>query len=235
MIEKIVSEDDDMIKNNTLNIFLNPYSYLLLRKRREILKYCDKIMIDGQFLVNIINLFLGKKMKRKSFDMTSLAPIVFEKASRDKDCVYLIGSEKNSINKAVERFKKRFPELDICGYRDGYFQSIIERKETIDNIVLLNPSIVIVGMGTPLQEKFLVDLKEAGWSGSGYTCGGFFHQTAKKITYYPKWANKLHLRWVYRIIDEPKLFRRYTIDYSKFLFVFIYDVIKYKRAKNFMN
>lgn len=37
----------------------------------------------------------------------------------------------------------------------------------------LNPDLVVVGMGAPLQEKFLVDLVGLGWRGRGYTCGVF--------------------------------------------------------------
>ena len=103
--------------------------------------------------------------------------------------------------------------------------------KAIEIILALKPSIVVVGMGTPRQEQFLVDLKEAGYNGTGYTCGGFFHQTAGKMDYYPNWADKFHLRWLYRIIDEPKLFKRYTVDYSWFLVVFLYDVIKYRISK----
>jgi len=214
-----------------VNTFLNPFSYLMLRKEKQLVKHFDSIMLDGQFLVRMIQIFIGKKMMRRSFDMTSLAPITFIDATEQSLTVYLIGSDENSISKAVQRLKERFPHLQICGWRNGFLCSSKERNEAVDTICQLAPAIVVVGMGTPHQEQFLVDLKEAGWSGAGYTCGGFFHQTAKKICYYPKWADEYQLRWLYRIIDEPKLFRRYTIGYSWFLIVFLYDVIKYKLHK----
>jgi N-acetylglucosaminyldiphosphoundecaprenol N-acetyl-beta-D-mannosaminyltransferase len=84
---------------------------------------------------------------------------------------------------------------------------------------------VIVGMGAVLQEKFLLTLRSLNWQGAGYTCGGFFHQTADTITYYPKIIDQLQLRWAYRIFKEPKLFLRYSIQYPKFIFILLFDTL----------
>ena len=116
--------------------------------------------------------------------------------------------------------------LNVLRYRDGYF-SDKEREDELDLLIKDNPDIVIVGMGTPLQEFFLRDLRELGWQGTGFTCGGYLHQSSNGIDYYPKLIDKLNLRWLYRIYDEPKLFKRYTVDYSKFIFLFAYDVFGY--------
>lgn len=217
------------------NTFLNPYSYLMLRREKHLVNHFESIMIDGQFLVYMIHLFLGKKLERRSFDMTSLAPIVFKNASESGDNLFFIGSDANSINRAVERFKLRYPRLQICGWRNGYFRSSMERKDAVNVICQLSPAIVVVGMGTPRQEQFLIELRESGWVGTGFTCGGFFHQTARRIDYYPKWANKCHLRWMYRIIDEPKLIRRYAFDYTCFLMVFLYDILRCKFQKSVLS
>ena len=83
-------------------------------------------------------------------------------------------------------------------------------------------------MGTPLQEQFLIDLQKSGWVGKGYTCGGFLHQTANGIQYYPKWINRLGLRAFYRMYDEPQLIKRYFIDYPQAICIIVFDIIKYK-------
>jgi N-acetylglucosaminyldiphosphoundecaprenol N-acetyl-beta-D-mannosaminyltransferase len=83
-------------------------------------------------------------------------------------------------------------------------------------------------MGVPLQEEFLIDLRDTGWTGTGYTCGGFFHQSARKLEYYPRLFDKLQLRWLYRMIQEPRLAKRYLLDYPKFVFIFIWDYIQWR-------
>ncbi len=210
--------------------FLNPFSYLQIRKNRHLAKPMTNIAIDGGLLVLLLRLFMGWKVKRISFDMTSLAPVVFKAAEKTGKKVYLIGSQPGEIEGAVEKISAEFPGMNIVRFRDGYF-SDEEREQELILLSSLKPDIVVVGMGTPLQEQFLIDLRSAGWAGTGFTCGGFLHQTAKGIQYYPGWIDKLNLRWMYRIYDEPKLFKRYTLDYTKFLFVFFYDVIRYKLTK----
>lgn len=65
-------------------------------------------------------------------------------------------------------------------------------------------------MGILMQERFLLKVKEAGFKGIGFTCGGFIHQTAKnEIDYYPEWVNRMNVRFVYRMYKEPHTRKRY--------------------------
>ena len=211
--------------------FLNPYSYLLARKHKNLFLEFDLIYIDGFFLVKTLKIFGVADVKRKSFDMTSLALKVFNDAIQSSKSIYFIGTNPAAIELAVNNIRSHFPELKIIGYRDGYFNGNTDRERALTTISELYPDIVVCGMGTPLQEKFLLDLKNYGWHGMGYTCGGFLHQIANKVDYYPKWIDKYNLRWVYRIYDEPKLFKRYFIDYPIFVLVFVWDYINYKMVK----
>jgi len=212
------------ISDETLVTFLNPYSYLLARKHIHLFDKFDLIYIDGIALVKFLGLFGFSGVERKSFDMTSLAPIVFEDAVTTLKTVYLIGAMPNLIDKSVENLKSIYPGLSIVGCRHGFFDDPGEREKTVNEIVGINPDIIICGMGVPLQEQFLVDLKGHGWKGVGYTCGGFIHQMAKRVDYYPVWSNKYNLRWLYRIYDEPKLLKRYMWEYPKFVIYFMYDI-----------
>jgi N-acetylglucosaminyldiphosphoundecaprenol N-acetyl-beta-D-mannosaminyltransferase len=108
--------------------------------------------------------------------------------------------------------------MDIVFYRHGFFSSEMDRQACLQSVKEMNPQLVVVGMGTPLQECFLVDLVSVGWKGRGYSCGGYFHQLGgdNRSNYYPNWMNRFHLRWLYRIWDEPKLLSRYFIVYPSF-------------------
>lgn len=216
-------------ESGKLYSFLNPYSYNIARKHKAIYKEIDVLFFDGIGMVYPLRFFSFCRLhiKRVSFDMTSLAPIVFDYSIKNNKSVYLIGTKQELIEKAVEHIKENFPDLNILGYRNGYM-SKESYAETLTDITQLNPDIVIAGMGALLQEKFLVDLRHQGWKGTGFTCGGFFHQTSKRLIYYPTLMNWLNLRWLYRIYDEPKRLKLYTIDYIKFLFLFLYDLIVFK-------
>ena len=176
-----------------------------------------------QFLLTLF----GIRVKRESFDMTSLAPVLFNKAIQQNKSIYFIGTEPDIIADTIKNIKNTYPKLNICGFRHGYF-SQDERDIVIKKIFQLAPDYVICGMGTPLQEYFLLDLKKEGWSGEGFTCGGFLHQTANRIIYYPEWINRFGLRAFYRMYDEPKLIKRYFIDYPKAVVFILYDLVRFR-------
>lgn len=209
---------------NGLSIFLNPYSYLMLRKS-DVIDKVDWIMIDGGLLLIILRIF-GVKAKRASFDMTSMAPMVFNDSIQQEKEIYFIGSSEQNIVKFIKIIQANFPMLKIKGYRNGYFSSENEKKHAVKEIADKKPDVVIIGMGTPLQEQFLLTLKKKGWKGDGYTCGGFIHQTTTKLNYYPHFFNKYNLRWLYRMYDEPKLIKRYIINYPKSICLLIFDFVK---------
>jgi N-acetylglucosaminyldiphosphoundecaprenol N-acetyl-beta-D-mannosaminyltransferase len=218
-----LSLDFEMKKGITS--FVNPYSMLLLKKD-VVTDQVDYWYIDGSLLVNTFNVLFRKNYKRFSFDNTSLAPIVFKFAKENHLKVAVIGTKEEYINVAVTNIEKTHG-LNITYYRNGYFNSETERLECFRQIIE-KIDIVVCGMGTPYQEEFLIELTDYGWNGYGFTCGGFLHQTAQKPDYYPPLFDKLNIRWIYRIIDEPRLIKRYLVLYPVFLVRFFYYLIKQK-------
>lgn len=226
----------DKTTEGKLHTFVNLYSYSILRNDSKTVLAIDNILIDGQLMVSVLKILRIASLHRKSFDMTSLAADVFSAAEATGKSVYLIGTTPSSIKLAVVNITKRFPKLIISGYHHGYLQGNEDSSKVIDKIVTNAPDLVVVGMGTPKQEQFLASLRASGWNGTGYTCGGFFHQTAANIDYYPKWADKHNLRWLYRIYDEPKLFKRYFLQYPWALLLIFSDLkLKPIFSKNKVN
>lgn len=231
---KIMHGDEYLVldKSKCRNItFLNCYSYYIYRKNYKYYTSFYGIYCDGFLLKNLVKL-IGIKTERKSFDMTSLAPDVFENAAKNNYSVAFIGSKDEYLRLAIKKLKEKFVDLNIIESRHGFFEDENDKNIYLDKIAKLSPDIVIVGMGTPLQDLFLTQLKEKEWTGIGYTCGGFIHQTATKGTvYYPDFIDRYNLRWLYRMYDEPKLIKRYAFYYPLSILLFIFDVIKYKTIR----
>ena len=221
-----IGEDEGMI------IFLNPFTYLCLRNRKELISKCSRIYIDGIWLCYFLKWFGVVDTPRVSFDNSSLAPIVFTKAMTENKRVALIGSDENVAKKFLNYVKKQYPQLCIVYSRSGFFSSETEVNNCYKKLIGYKADIVIVGMGALNQEEFLAGLFSNGWNGVGYSCGGFMHQTSSKgHHYYANWVNKFNLRFVYRIWDEPKLIKRYTLDYMRFVIVFICDYFLSRKTK----
>ena len=173
-------------------------------------KEFDGLFSDGSLLVFSIKILYGKIVTRRSFDSTSLAPMLFSFAENSGKTIYIVASKQERVERAVNLLCMSYPNIKIIGYRNGYFYSGTEEYEEIQRVVRLNPDFLIVGMGALLQEKFLVKVKEAGYRGIGFTCGGYIHQTSKnEIYYYPTWIDKLNLRFIYRMYKEPHTRKRY--------------------------
>ena len=192
--------------------FLNPVSYLTALDNKELFGQMDGIFADGGLLVKAIKMVYGKQVTRRSFDMTSMAPELFAYAAEHGKTVYIVASRQEQVEKAVEIFRERYPKVTFAGYRNGYFASEEEMDEEAKHICEVNPDFLIVGMGALMQEKFLLKVKNAGYQGIGFTCGGFIHQTSKnEIDYYPAWVDKTNLRFVYRMWKEPHTRKRYLM------------------------
>lgn len=210
---------------------VNSYSYLLLKKRNVAVEEFDGVFVDGISMCWFIRLYWGKKIKRLSFDMTTIAKDFFERCEITGESIYLIGSKQEEIEKAVSEIKKRYPKLNIIEYRNGYLKDEKEKSTTISHIIDLQPNFVVAGLGTPLQENFLFELRNAGFQGISFTCGGFFHQTAKSIDYYPEWINKYNLRGTYRQLKEKGIFKRNFDTIIAFPVIFLLDFLRYKFKK----
>lgn len=204
--------------------FLNPVSYLTALDHRNVFSRFDGIFADGSILVSAVRILYGRSVTRRSFDMTSLAPELFSFAEKHKKTIYIVASQQEQVEQAIRIFRQKWPELHLTGYRNGYFNSEKEMEEEALKIVSLQPDFLIAGMGILTQETFLLKVREAGFQGIGFTCGGFIHQTAKnEIDYYPDWADRMNLRFLYRMYKEKHTRKRYLQAALLFPSRFIYE------------
>lgn len=231
LIKKIIETDPDnpeIFESTGKNYtFLNPVSYLDALKNPLLYENLDGIFADGKFLALAIRLFYHKKVKRCSFDMTSLAPRLFAYSECHNKSVYIVASSQEEIEAAIPLFKKYYPRLNIIGFRNGFFEDEQDKDIEIKKITDLNPDFVICGMGSIKQEIFLNRLKKFGYMGIAFTCGGFISQTSrKKIAYYPRLFDVLDVRFVYRMIKEKHTRKRYLQAFFCFPVKFMAEKLK---------
>lgn len=208
--------------------FLNPVSYLDARKNKELFSEFDQIFVDGSILIGAIRVLYGKKLKRRSFDMTSVAPLLFDYSLKNNKSIYIVGAKEEELKTTINILKRNYPKLNLIRCRNGYFDGQKEKEEEYEKIISISPDFLIVGMGIIHQERFLVEIKNKGFKGGGFTCGGFISQTAKgvdKIDYYPEWVDKYNVRFLYRMYKEKHTRKRYLKAAFIFPVLFIKDRI----------
>ncbi|SOD93434.1 WecB/TagA/CpsF family glycosyltransferase [Caenispirillum bisanense] len=200
----------------TLTTFVNPYSLVLARDPgyAALFDDFDLVLPDGIGVSWGWRLVRGGDLPRLSFDTTSLALPVLRRAAADRRPVLLIGGAAGVAPRAAEQVQAHVPGLDICGTLDG-FRTPEAYAEAVERSA---PGLVIVGMGAPWQERLLLALRAAGaLRCPAFTCGGYFDQLAGGLHYYPRAVDALNLRWLYRLLREPRrLWRRYLVEYPKY-------------------
>lgn len=208
--------------------YLNFYNYLIFRKRPELITQINSFTLDGIALVWFLGLLSRKKYERQSPDFSSYFVDLFTEIDRNKETLFVLGGSPDDCSDFCGIMKQNYPGLNLVGRADGYRK---DEDVIIEEINDLSPSKVIIGMGSPKQESFAADLKAAGYKGVIYCCGALISQTADHGQYYyPKWITDLHLRWLYRIVKEPKVFKRCLIDYPKGIFFVMLDWRKRPQA-----
>lgn len=234
IVKKIIESSQLSIEEifrtkNRCYTFVNPVSYLTARNEKDLFSKFDGIFVDGSLLAVAIRALYGKTIARRSFDMTSMAADLFSYAEKNGKKICIVASEQEVVEKAIGIFCLRYPKLTFVGCRNGFFSSEKEMDEEAKRISDLNPDFLIAGMGIVAQERFLVKVKNAGYKGIGFTCGGFIHQTAlyaMGTDYYPKIINKMNIRFLYRMYKEPHTRKRYLKAAFAFPFRFIWDRIR---------
>lgn len=204
----------DTFKPNQSFSFLN-FSSLgsvitQIDKNRNISFFCDGILTSAFF-----SCILGQRIARVSFDFSSIAHSIFEHAALTNKRVYFVGASESECASFAKKISQRYPQL-TANYRNGFW-SPEEAEDVSMSILKWKPDMVVAGLGAGRQEAFLQLLRAVGFTGTGFTCGGFIRQESASMvsSYYPDFVNKLNLRAFYRMINEPHTIKRYFIDYPK--------------------
>jgi N-acetylglucosaminyldiphosphoundecaprenol N-acetyl-beta-D-mannosaminyltransferase len=213
-------------RESSLITFVNPLACAIARQDASYpaaLNEFDWVLCDGIGMIVAARRLLKIRLNRAAFDQGSLAGPVLRWAKANAKKLVLVGGESSVAEKAGETMRREVPGLDIEKTFTGFQNGLTEAFE----FLVRNPGrLVICGMGAPRQEEFLLSLKRAGWSGMGFTCGGFLDQITSGMQYYPAWINHLNLRFLYRLYREPaRLWRRYFVEYQVFIRMFVRELV----------
>lgn len=140
-----------------------------------------------------------------------------EKAAREGLSLYLLGGESGVAMDAAHAMQARFPNLQVAGYRDGFFEPD-EHASIVDEINASGADLLLVGLGVPLQEKWIHQHATRLKVRSALAVGGLFDYYAERVSRAPVLVRRLGQEWVWRLVQEPRrLARRYLIGNLQFL------------------
>jgi N-acetylglucosaminyldiphosphoundecaprenol N-acetyl-beta-D-mannosaminyltransferase len=129
--------------------------------------------------------------------------------------VFCLGATDDVNRAAIANLAREWPGACIAG-QHGYFDRARDSDQNRAVVRLINafrPDILFVGMGMPLQERWIVENFPALVSGVCLSIGAAFDYEAGAQVPAPRRLGALGLEWLFRLAHDPRrLSRRYLIE-----------------------
>lgn len=196
---------------------------------REIVSSCDLINADGMPIVWASRL-LGNPLPCRVAGVDlfqNLVKLCAEKGYRP----FFFGARESVVKKVIETFTKRYPQLEVAGYRNGYY-SESEEPEIADRIRDSKADMLFVGFSSPMKEIFLKRQMPMMQVPFCMGVGGSFDIIAGRTKRAPVWMQKCGLEWIFRIYQEPgRMWKRYAKTNPVFAWMVLKEYIKVRKSK----
>lgn len=183
----------------------------------EAYKEANLILTDGKPLIWISKWYRTPiKEKISGSDLfPRLCALSAEKGYR----MFFLGAAEGVASKAAENLKKRYAKLEVVGTYSppkGFESDKTEMKKIRTIITKAQPDILIVALGCPKQEIFILHNRQELGVPLSLGLGASIDFEAGNIKRAPKWMADHGLEWLYRITQDPKrLAKRYLLDDTK--------------------
>ena len=191
------------------------YEAMHSEELRGLLNGSDLVLPDGAGVV-LASKILKKPLKQKVAGVDFADRLLGELAATGKS-VYLLGSKPGVAELAAEKMMQKHPGLTVAGLRDGYFK---DEAPVIEAINAVKPDVLFVCLGAPKQERFMEAHREELQVRLMAGLGGSLDSFAGTVKRAPRWMIKCSLEWLYRLIKEPKRFKR-MLRLPKFLWAVV--------------
>ena len=206
------------IKDNkkTFIVTANPETFSYGKEKEFNKLLLDKnttIVPDGIGIVKASRM-LGYSVKER-IPGVDIAVKLLEYSNEFKKKIYLFGAKQEIIDKMNEVIESKYPNAILIGSSNGYVQ---DKDKVFEEIIKLEPDIVMVALGIPNQEKLIYKYLNKFKKGIFIGVGGSFDVISGSKKRAPKLFVKLNLEWLYRICKEPSRLKRFWNNNVKFIF-----------------
>ena len=202
----IASQKDSSFKNSVINSALS--------------------VVDGKpiiWVAKLLNIPISERIAG-----SNLIEELIENKNRNKPLkVYFFGGEEGIAKIACEKLNENISGLECVGSFDPGFGSVesMSTERIINNINLSEADFVIVSLGAKKGQTWIEANKEKLNIPIISHLGAVVNFIAGTVTRAPKKLQKSGLEWLWRIKEEPALWKRYFLDAVSFFNLFVFKVI----------
>jgi len=164
-----------------------------------------------------------------------------QKTEEDKTTIYLFGGEENAGEIAANRINQHADGLEAVGWHNPGFCSVEQMNEQphVESINAQSPDILLVALGANKGQSWIEQNKATINAKVISHLGATINFVAGSVKRAPRWMQRSGLEWSWRIMQEPKLFKRYFVDglvVSKLAIGKLPSIVRYrklhKKARN---
>lgn len=203
------------IKNKVALFFANTNFIVQCRSQLHRMRDESVIVVNDGVGMDIAALLTQRSRFQENLNGTDFTPYFFNQSAAPLR-VFLLGGKPRVLQKAADYARHQLGQK-IVGVRDGY-EDIQKEAKLIEAINRAKPDVVLVALGNPIQEEWILDNRHALNAGVVIGVGALFDFWAGDKSRAPVLMQRLRLEWFYRLCLEPRrLLRRYTVDIARFL------------------
>lgn len=178
----------------------------------------DIVTADGMPLVWIEKLY-GHGVAKRVYGPT-LTQKICALSAEEKYKVFFLGGGTGQSFRLKEKLLAQYPKLQIAGTHETPIRpfSKKENEQILIKIKNSKAQIVFVGLGCPLQENWLIENTHKLPGVILIGVGAAFNFISGDVVQAPAFVQNSGLEWLFRMIQEPRLIKRYVLFNTLFIF-----------------
>lgn len=184
---------------------------------RALLREGSLVLCDGYGAV-LASVIQGSRINYRLSGPDWMDPLA-RKAAREGLRLFLLGDEEGVADRAAMVMEARHGGLVVTGVYHGFFsKKDPENDEVVKMVNKAAPDILLVGMGTPVQEFWIGANLGRLNAGVCIAVGAAFRWYGGTEKRAPQWMRDHGLEWAARLARHPvRHFRRYVVGSPVFL------------------
>lgn len=163
---------------------------------------CDLVYADGMAVVRAARQ-RGIPVPERVSGADFFARFCWAAAARGRS-IALVGAEEPVVRQCALSLETNIPGLNIVLVSDGYHgPGSREREQVVARLEAARPDVILLGMGSPAQEEFALEMKARG-NVRAIWCVGALFEYGRTRSRAPVWMRQAGLEWLYRLALEPR-------------------------------
>lgn len=172
------------------------------------------LIVNDGIGMDIAAMLIRRSRFKENLNGTDFTPYLLRQADRPLR-LFLLGGKPQVVGRAADYARQQLGQ-EVVGMCDGY--AGMSDIRLIERIERSQPDILLVALGNPVQEQWIMQHWEALNVPLAMGVGALFDFWAGAKPRAPRVVQNLRLEWFYRLCLEPRrLLRRYTVDILHFL------------------